>query len=111
MTETQLMHEIQIALSARGCAIWRNNRGAIARARRDGRQSYSQYGLLAEGASDLIGIAPDGRFLAVEVKLPGARSGRAHLSRQQAFVDLVRTRGGIAGIVSSITEALELVAQ
>lgn len=57
-----------------------------------------------EGVSDLIGICKDGTFLAVEVKTD---KGRPSL-RQTAFIKLIRSMGGRAGIARSVEEALEI---
>ena len=62
---------------------------------------------LCEGSADLIGIAPGGRFLAIEVKTD---KGRATIE-QQRFINAVLTAGGIAGIVRSPQEAVSLITQ
>lgn len=98
--ETSIMHRIMLALSDAGCLIWRNNTGSVKTT--DGR--FVKFGLCV-GSADLIGIAPGGRFLAIEVK---TSKGRA-TTEQQKFVNAVLTRGGIAGIVRSPEEALVLL--
>ena len=98
--ETPLMHRVMLALSDAGCLIWRNNTGSVKTT--DGR--FVKFGLCV-GSADLIGIAPGGRFLAVEIK---TATGRA-TTEQQRFINAVLTRGGIAGIVRSPDEALELL--
>lgn len=60
---------------------------------------------LCPGSSDLIGIGPGGRFLAIEVK---TKHGRV-APEQARFIDLVRARGGIAGICRSVEDARALV--
>jgi hypothetical protein len=62
---------------------------------------------LTKGGSDIIGIAPDGRFLAVEVK---TTLGRIR-PEQTIFLDVVRKAGGIAGVARSVEEALQLIQQ
>ena len=47
------------------------------------------------GSSDIIGVLPDGRFLAVEVK---ALKGRLSVE-QAAFLDKIRGLGGVALVV------------
>ena len=98
-SEQEIMHEVLAALTAAGCKVWRNNVGAVS----DGAR-YIRYGLCA-GASDIIGIAPDGRFLAVEVKAKGGRVKQ----EQQQFINIVNAAGGIAGVVRSVEDAHNLL--
>lgn len=60
-----------------------------------------------KGISDILGVLPDGRFLAIEVK---SKSGR--LSPEQAeFIDRVNDLGGLAFVARSLEEvqnAIEL---
>lgn len=53
---------------------------------------------LAPGSSDLIGIADDGRFIALEVKTGSGRPTK----EQESFLALVASMGGIAGVVRSV---------
>lgn len=117
--ETRLQHEIMLALSEAGCTVFRNNTGQ-AWLGKPIHQAGDQVTLqgahkipfgLCVGSADLIGIAPDGRFLAVEVKVPASGTRRAgRVSReQQAFIDAVNAAGGIGGIARSVEDALALV--
>jgi hypothetical protein len=100
MKETDIMRACMLALSEAGCLIWRNNVGVLP----DRNGVPIRFGLCV-GSSDLIGIAPDGRFLAVEVK---TKTGRVR-PEQQRFIDTVIARGGIAGVARSAEEALDLL--
>lgn len=61
---------------------------------------------LCVGSADLIGmLAPQGRFLALEVKRPGEKPTR----EQELFLELVRKSGGVAAVVHSVEEALAVV--
>jgi hypothetical protein len=63
---------------------------------------------LCPGSADLIGITSadgTGRFVALEVKLPGEKP-RAD---QAKFLEHVRSMGGIAGVVTSVEDALKLL--
>lgn len=95
-SEAQLTHEIIKALnSVPGVWCWRQNTG------RRGGVSFGK-----RGAGDISGIVGDGRRLEIEVKKPGNK----HFQPEQlTFLDLVRTRGGVAGVVHSVEEALDLV--
>lgn len=100
MRESNIQRLVMLALSEAGCLVWRNNTGRYQTA--DGR--VIQYGLCV-GSSDIIGVTPDGRFLAVEVK---AKTGRP-TKQQILFINAVLKAGGIAGIVRSPAEALALI--
>jgi hypothetical protein len=100
MKEMDVMRACMLALSEAGCLIWRNNVGVLP----DRNGVPIRFGLCV-GSADLIGIAPDGRFLAVEVK---TKTGRVR-PEQQRFIDAVNAKGGIAGVARSAEEALDLL--
>lgn len=117
--ETRLQHEIMLALSEAGCMVWRNNTGQ-AWLGKPIHQAGDQVTLagahkipfgLCVGSADLIGIAPDGRFLAVEVKVPASEKRRAGRPSQQQkqFIHAVSVAGGIAGIAYSVADAIALL--
>ncbi len=99
-SEGDIMRLIMMELSKAGCIVWRNNVGAL----KDATGRLIRYGL-CEGSSDLIGIAPDGRMIAMEVKRPGKKPTPA----QCMFIDAVRRKGGIAGVATSAAEALHIL--
>ncbi len=83
-------------LDTRGIFCWRNSVGAACIGGR-----WQSFGL--KGSSDLLGVLPDGRFLAIECKSAGGR-----LSPEQAdFLERVQQLGGCA-IVAFGTDDLEL---
>lgn len=111
--EGNIQTRIMLALSSAGCTIWRNETaGAWV-----GRKAYQDGSLvtlqnarfvsfgLCKGSSDLIGIAPDGRFLAIEVKTAQGRTSKA----QKDYIRAVRAAGGVAGIATSPEQALNLI--
>jgi hypothetical protein len=79
-------------------ALERVIRSALSRSRR------TSYGL-CEGSSDLIGISNEGRFTAIELK---HGNGRA-TEEQEMFIELVKAKGGIAGVAWSPEDALAIV--
>lgn len=97
--ETSIVNECLIALSAAGCTAWRNNTGVL----KDANGRPISFGL-CKGSSDIIGICPDGGFLAVEVKTQTGRASPAQL----AFIHAVQRRGGRAGIARSGAEAVAI---
>lgn len=102
MKESDIQRLIMLALSEAGCLIFRNNTGVL----KNAAGIPIKFGLCV-GSSDLIGLTPTGRFLAVEIKTP---TGKA-TPEQLRFIEAVRSRGGIAGIARSPAEALALLAQ
>ena len=111
--ETLIQRKIQIALSNAGCIMWRNETAGayVGKVIHKAGDQVTLAGArlmpfgLCKGSADLIGIAPDGRFLAVEVKTPTGRASKEQLT----FIEAVRKAGGIAGIARSPEDALELI--
>lgn len=55
-----------------------------------------------KGVSDIVGILPGGRFLAIEVKRPGNERGVT--LEQRAFIDRINKSGGLAFVATSISD-------
>ena len=114
-TESTIQKQIQLALSEAGCLIWRNETGnfwAGKQLHRAGEQVTLANARmvpcgLCKGSSDLVGLDPAGRFLAVEVKTPSGRPSKEQLN----FIQRVNDAGGIAGIARSPEEALDLISR
>jgi len=100
LKELNVQALILLALSNAGCIIFRNNVGCLPD--RTGRPV--RYGVGGNGGSDLIGIAPDGKFLAIEVKTALGQPTDAQLN----FIQAVQRQGGRAGIARSAAEAVEI---
>lgn len=105
-SEQYVQQKIRLEAATRGVRLWRNNSGAYQD--QDGR--VVRYGLGNDSAklnevfksSDLIGIAPGGRFLAVEVKNPEWKGpSTPHEMAQAAFLTAVQQAGGVAGFAKS----------
>lgn len=99
-SEANIMNDCMIALSKVGCLIWRNNVGAW----KDPRGRVIRYGVGGKGGSDLLGVAPDGRALAIETK---TATGRIR-PEQHSFIAAVNKAGGRAGIARSVDDALKI---
>lgn len=97
--ETNIMNACMVALSAAGCLVWRNNVGVL----KDASGRPIRYGLCV-GSADLIGVAPDGKFLAVEVKTATGRTSEA----QDRFIAAVLRLGGRAGVARSPEGAVRI---
>lgn len=112
MKENPIQKRILLACSRGNTRLWRNNVGCL----QDRNGQWVRFGVANPGGSDLIGfttitITEDmvGKkvavFSAVEVK---AKTGRIR-KEQQAFIDNVKLRGGIAGVARSEEEAKQML--
>lgn len=99
-SEVNIMNEIMIALSKAGCLVWRNNVGAW----KDPSGRVIRYGVGGRGGADLLGVAPDGRALAVECK---TATGRIR-PEQLTFIAAVQKAGGRSGLARSVADALAI---
>lgn len=99
-SEANVMNDCMVALSAAGCLVFRNNCGVLP----DKTGRPIRYGVGNPGGADLIGIAPDGRFLAVETKSALGQPTEAQLR----FIAAVQAKGGRAGIARNVEDALRI---
>ncbi|MDR0496749.1 MAG: VRR-NUC domain-containing protein [Treponema sp.] len=97
--ESHIKTAILHYLERRGFMAWNNPSGAV----RIAPKRWISFG--KKGSSDIIGVLPDGRFLAVEVKAPHGRLS----PEQAAFLEKVRGAGGMAVVVKSWRELDELL--
>lgn len=100
MRESNIQKLIMLALSEAGCIVWRNNVGVL----KNDAGIPIRFGLCV-GSSDIIGISPNGAFLAVECKTTRGRP----TPEQLRFIEAVKSKGGIAGICRSPEDALALI--
>ena len=98
-TEANILNDCLIAMSEAGCLAWRNNTGKL----KDATGRWVTFGL-CPGSSDIIGIAPDGVFFAVECK----KIGGAIRPAQWTFIKNVKAKGGRAGIAYNAQEAVQI---
>ena len=101
-SEQEVQNEIRVALTQAGYIVFRTNVGKVKTA--DDR--WFDTGL-PKGHPDLYGFRPDGKIFYIEVK---NASGRVR-PEQQRFIDIVKTRGAIAGVARNVEEALRIVCQ
>jgi hypothetical protein len=78
-------------LQVRGIYHWRNSVGSVQI--RPGQ--WYRFGKI--GSSDILGVLPGGRFLAIEVKAPGGRLS----PEQKQFLAEIRDLGGLAVVAKS----------
>lgn len=67
------------------------------------RRSNNRYHI--RGISDVIGILPDGKLLAIEVK---SKTGKAS-PEQLEFIEKIKKSGGVAFVARSLDEVIETV--
>ena len=99
-SEQDIQNLIRLALSERGILNFRNNVGCL----KDATGRMVRYGLYP-GSSDIIGIMPDGRFLAIEVKKPGKKPTPEQLN----FIEAIRRHGGGAGVAHGVEDLAGLL--
>lgn len=98
--EAPIKARIRAALIEAGCLVWVH----------DIDYRLGKTGL-GKGTSDIICVVPPrGRFLGVEVKRPGFSPSDVRPD-QRAWINAVRKFGGVAGIATTVAEALDLVAE
>lgn len=119
--EAVIQSEIRLAIGRDpDVVLWRNSAGTAEHFdAKSGRVRKQTFGLTI-GASDLIGLVrvpvivvgraerpAVARFLALEVKRPGKNP----TEEQELFLALVNEKGGVAAVVRSAGEALEVIAK
>lgn len=102
-TETDIMNEIRLALSAAGHMNFRANVGKVKMA--DGRWFSTG---LPDGFSDLFGFRKtDAKIFFIEVKTPTGRLRKD----QERFLTAMNQRGAIVGVARSTEDALKIVGE
>jgi hypothetical protein len=85
-------------LALRGIYAYRQNTGAAEYQDKKGKKRFVRYGKL--GASDIVGLLPGGRFIAVECKAPGGRLS----DHQIKYLEDIERMGGLAVIARSVED-------
>lgn len=99
-SEANVLNDCIIAISEAGGRVWRNNVGVL----KDQTGRPVKFGL-CPGSSDLIGLTPDGVFMAIECK---TASGRVS-DKQRKFIDAVNKMGGRAGVARCAKDAVDIM--
>lgn len=109
-TEKDLCKAIIQHLNYQGCKVWRVNSGMMPASytnKRTGITTKRMIHMAKTGTSDIIGLTPTGRFIAIEVKKPETRNNVTE--NQSLFLEDIRHLNGIAGVATSPEEALAIV--
>ena len=102
-TETPIQRDIIKTINASGLAtVWRCPSGEV-RVRR----GYLH--MAPKGTPDIVGYTRDGKFVGIEVKVPGNRTDKARAESQLAARVAIIAAGGIAAEVQSPQEAIDVL--
>lgn len=97
LSEKEIENSILEFLKYKGIISWKNNTTGIYDPNGKRFRSKSKYD--RNGVSDILGILPDGRFLAIEVK----RSSQARTRpSQRLFIEDINNNGGLAFVAFSM---------
>lgn len=104
--EAWATQQVRLEAAEKRIQLWRNNSGAVTDAE-TGR--LIRYGLCNDSkqlnarfkSADLVGLKPDGQFVAREIKAPGWRfTGTEREMAQLAWIELVNAWGGDAAFAT-----------
>lgn len=101
--EKDIQGQILDYLHLRRVFAWRQNAGAM-KGEHKGKRWFVRFASV-DGISDIVGVLPGGRFLAIEVKRPGEEPTPS----QRAFLSRVTDAGGMAFAATSVREVQERV--
>lgn len=124
-TESEIQQIIQIEARKYNCHLMRNNSGAM----KGPEGGFVRFGLghvspnQGTASSDLIGftiitvqpgsnlqVIPCAIFTAVECKTPGWKyTGTSREVKQKAFIDWVKSHGGLAGFAQSVDDFKRII--
>ncbi|MDR0411958.1 MAG: VRR-NUC domain-containing protein [Treponema sp.] len=97
-TENEIVKASLEYLQARNIPAIRMNVGAVRFADENGRRNFVRFG--TPGMSDILGILPDGRALAVECKTANGKLSNF----QSEFLDAIRHNNGVAIVARSVED-------
>ena len=99
MSENEIQNSILQFLKFKKIAAWRNNNGSTYDAKSGQHRRKNKWETLHGSPVDILGVMPDGRFLAIEVKRDEKKKpsvGQLH------FLEIIEKNGGIAFVAWSI---------
>lgn len=102
LREQDIVRACLEVLKLRGVFAYRQNQGAFNPPGH--RERFVRFTSI-NGISDIIGVMPGGRFLAVECKRPG----NVPTGDQQAFLDAVNRRGGLGVVVTDAADLADIL--
>lgn len=103
MSETDLKRACWTFLTMKGCTVWIQNQGAVGGTYANGKRRFVKFTHGVEGISDIVGVMPSGRFIAVETKMKGNKPTEL----QAAFIQRVKASGGLALVIYSLDQLMQ----
>lgn len=100
LTEHDIQNNVRMALAKEGIMCFRVNVGKVKL--RDGR--WFETGV-PKGFCDLFGFRKDGQIFFIEVK---NKNGKPRYE-QVKFINLVKSKGALAGIARSVEDAMKII--
>ncbi|HOD71603.1 MAG TPA: VRR-NUC domain-containing protein [Deltaproteobacteria bacterium] len=104
LREHDIQKQILEYLARRRIFAWRQNSGAVVYEDRNRDKRFVRFASV-NGISDILGILPDGRLLAIEVKKKG---GKPSLE-QQVFMEAIQENNGIAIVAYSLDDVVQIL--
>ena len=98
-SESEIQSSILQYLKFKKIAAWRNNNGSVYDPTSGRHRIKNKWEKVCGDPVDILGVLPDGRFLAIEVKKDS--KGKASKG-QQEFLDTINQNGGIGFVAFSI---------
>lgn len=103
MKESETQKAILDYLALKKIFAWRNNTGAQIIRNADGSTRFLRFG--KKGSADILGIMPDGKFLAIEVK---GKKGVVSLDQTNFLVEIKRNNG-VAMVAYSLDDVMKVI--
>lgn len=95
-SEQKLVNQVIAYLKINGHYVWRQNTGGMY----DSHKRFIKFGF--KGISDIIGVASDGRMIAVECKVGNNKPTQF----QTDFLEEIKRHGGIAILAYSLDDVI-----
>lgn len=92
--EQDILNAILSYLHYRRICVWRNNTGGF----KNKQGHFYTFGL--KGSGDILGLTKEGRFISIEVKVPG----RKPTPNQVQFMETVNANRGLAFVATSVED-------
>lgn len=105
-TEQSLVNACLNLLNISGHFVWRNNTGVVRSSytNKSGITNNRMWRAGIRGSSDILGIAEDGKFIAIECKIKPNKPS----FYQTVFLEDIRNHGGYAIVAYSTSDIKEL---